>query len=363
MEKNLEKFKEEYNNLQRRLSQLSELSLAINNKKSENKTISLNKKNYGELSKQFSFLQSIIDQINKKEKIEKSIKENEELLKAEKDKEFQKLAEEEISKLKQEKEKIEKEIERIIEENESDKSSTDAVIVEIRAGVGGEEASLFAKELFEMYQKFCQKKDWHIKILSSHSTDLGGIKEISFEIKGKGCEDLKYESGVHRVQRIPETEKLGRVHTSTVSVAVLEKPKEKEIEIRPQDLRIDTYRASGPGGQYVNRRDSAVRITHIPTGIQVASQSARTQIANRENAMSLLEAKLFQIKKEEEEKKLEASRKGQIGKAMRAEKIRTYNFPQDRITDHRIKKSWKHINEILEGNLDELIEEVKKHNI
>jgi len=359
MEKNLQKIKEEYINLQEKLSQLSELSLTVNNTKNENKTISLNREEYGELSKRFYFLQTIVDQINKKEVIEKAIKENEELLKTEEDKELQELAKEEISKLKQEKEKIENEIEKIIEENESDKSSANAVIVEIRAGVGGEEAALFAKELFEMYQKFCQKKDWHINILASHPTDLGGIKEISFEVKGRDCEDLKYESGVHRVQRIPETEKMGRIHTSTVSVAVLEKPKEKEIEISPQDLRIDTYRASGPGGQYVNRRDSAVRITHLPTGIQVASQSARTQIANRENAMSLLEAKLFQLKKEEEEEKLEASRKGQIGKAMRAEKIRTYNFPQDRITDHRIKKSWKHINDILEGNLDELIEEVK----
>lgn len=359
MKNNLEKIKEEYNNLQEKLSQLSGLSFTTQLPK--NSSGSLDRREYGEMSKRFSFLQIVVEQINRKEAIEKAIKENKELLETEQDKELQEMAKEEISKLEKEKEKIENEIEKIIEENESDKSSRgNAVIMEIRAGVGGEEAALFAKELFEMYQKFCQKRGWHINILDSHQTDLGGVKEISFEIKGKGCDDLEYESGVHRVQRIPETEKMGRVHTSTVSVAVLEKPEEKEIEINPQDLRIDTYRASGPGGQYVNRRDSAVRITHIPTGIQVASQAARTQIANRENAMALLEAKLFQIKKEEEEKKLEDSRKGQIGKAMRAEKIRTYNFPQDRITDHRIKKSWKHISEILEGNLDELIEEVKR---
>jgi len=344
-DEDFEKLKEEYNDLQRKLS---------------NPELSLRGEEYGKLSKRFVFLQQLIEKINRKEIIEKNIKENEEILEGkENEGELKILAKEEIETLKKEKETIEKEIETFLKDDEKNQSSQNEVIMEIRAGVGGEEAALFAKELFEMYQKFCQKKGWSLNVLSSHPTDLGGFKEISFEIKGNGCEDLKYESGVHRVQRVPETEKMGRIHTSTVSVAVLEKPKEKEIEIKPQDLRIDVYRASGPGGQYVNRRDSAVRITHLPTGIQVASQTARTQIANRENAMALLKARLFQMKKEEEEEKLEESRKGQIGKAMRAEKIRTYNFPQDRITDHRIKKSWKHIDEILEGNLEELIEEVK----
>jgi peptide chain release factor 1 len=213
-----------------------------------------------------------------------------------------------------------------------------------------------------MYQRYAQKMGWNLNVLACHLTDLGGFKEISFDIRGSGVEgDLKYESGVHRVQRIPETEKSGRIHTSTVSVIVLPKPKEKDIEINPQDIRVDVYRASGPGGQYVNRRESAVRIIHIPTGIMATSQSSRTQVANRENAMSVLRTRLYDLEKEKEEEKMDKEKKSKVKRRMRAEKIRTYNFPQDRITDHRIKKSWGHIENILQGNLEELIKPLKEN--
>ncbi len=342
------KIKEEYNTLQTKLSQPG---------------LSLNKKEYSEQSKRLALLQTIIEKINRIEEIKKEIKKNEEIISSEPDEELKKLAQEETLKLKKEEEEITRAIKTIWEELSSPKTETTSeVLVEIRAGVGGDEAALFAKDLFEMYQKFSQKMGWQLTVLACHPTELGGFKEISFEIKGKNVKEyLKYESGVHRVQRIPETEKMGRIHTSTVSVVVLEKPKEKEIQINPKDLKIEVYRASGPGGQYVNRRESAVRITHIPTGIVATSQSARTQISNRENALSILKARLYQKIKQEEEQKLGRERKKQIGSAMRAEKIRTYNFPQDRITDHRIKKSWNHIEQILNGDLDKIIKELRKN--
>jgi len=237
----------------------------------------------------------------------------------------------------------------------------ESIIFEIRAGVGGEEAALFARDLFRMYSKYAQIEGWQQKILDSHPTDLGGVKEIIFKLEGEDVfSKMKYEAGVHRVQRIPKTEKTGRIHTSTVSVAVLPMPKGAEIKINPQDLKIDFYKASGPGGQYVNKRMTAVRITHLPTGIVVTSQTERSQQQNKENAISILEAKLFEKKKKEEIEKLGKERKNQIGWAKRAEKIRTYNFPQDRVTDHRIKKTWRNIENILEGKLTSIIEELRK---
>lgn len=344
---NFEDLKKEYN----------EINLALSNPQ-----FITDKNEYAKLSKRFSILEKVIERIKRKETIEKELKENEEILKTEKNEGFVNLIEEEIKKLKKEKNETEKQIELMILGN--DKNDEYSVLIEIRAGAGGEESALFAQTLFEMYQKFSQKMCWEIDVFDSRKTDLGGFREIFFEIRGKKVREwLKYEGGVHRVQRIPDTEKHGRIHTSTVSVAVLEKPKEKDIEINPQDLKIETFRASGPGGQYVNKRESAIRIIHIPSGIVVASQVARTQVENRENAFSILRAKLFERKKEEEEKKLGATRKSQIGKSMRSEKIRTYNFPQDRITDHRIKKSWGHIEEILNGNLEKMVEDLKNQEI
>ena len=338
------KLKEEYKELQKKLS---------------NPELSLDRKEYGKISKRLALLQNSISKIEELEKNKKALKENKEILEKEKDEELKKLANEEIKVLEGKNKKLEEEIEK--ETNPKEELSNE-VLIEIRAGAGGEEAALFGKTLFEMYQRYAQKMGWSLNVLACHLTDLGGFKEISFDIKGNEVEgNLKYESGVHRVQRIPETEKSGRIHTSTVSVIVLPKPKEKDIEINPQDIRVDVYRASGPGGQYVNRRESAVRISHIPTGIMATSQSARTQVANRENAMSVLRTRLYDLEKEKEEEKMDKEKKSKVKRRMRAEKIRTYNFPQDRITDHRIKKSWGHIENIFQGNLGELIKSLKEN--
>jgi peptide chain release factor 1 len=239
-----------------------------------------------------------------------------------------------------------------------------AVIVEIRAGAGGKEAALFVKDLFKMYSKYASSENFKQRILDSHPTELGGFKKIVFELKNSDVySKLKYEAGVHRVQRIPETEKSGRIHTSTVSVAVLPKPEKTEIKIRPGELKIETYGASGPGGQYVNRRDTAIRITHLPTNLVTTSQSERSQFQNKENAMAILEAKLLEKKEAEKLEKLSKERKTQIGWAKRAEKIRTYNSPQNRITDHRIKKSWHNLEEIMSGKLKTIIKKSQKANI
>jgi len=346
MKKKLQDLKKEYKDLSQKLS---------------NPKILSDKGEYQKLSKKFSLLQRIIEKKENLKKIGENIKESQEIVETEKDQELVNLAKEEIKKLLNEKGKIQQQLRQILKEDK-EKSSIDNIIIEIRAGAGGEEAALFAKNLFEMYKNFALKRELSFNLISAHPTDLGGFKEVISEIKGNSAgEYFQYESGVHRVQRIPETEKSGRIHTSTVSVAILPSPpKEIQIPINPNDLKIETFRASGPGGQYVNRRDSAVRITHIPSGIAVASQNARTQIANRENAMKILKARLYQQILEKEEKKLKEKRKAQIGKAMRAEKIRTYNFPQNRITDHRIKKSWGNIEEVLGGNLDRILNDFQE---
>jgi len=338
--------KKEYETLQRKLSNPNKTELC------------LNRREFASASKRLAFLQGVIDKIREEEKIEKNLKDNKEILRESTDEDLKKLANQDIEDLQKKKSYIEKEIEGMLNPPER---SFSQVLIEIRAAAGGEEASLFAKDLLEMYQKFANKRGWMVNILAASYSDLAGIKEISFEIKGRKVEEeLRYESGVHRVQRIPATEKSGRIHTSTVSVAVLPIAEEKEMNIRPQDLKIEVYHSSGPGGQYVNKRESAVRITHIPTGTVVTSQTSRTQVANRNNAMKVLKARIFQKTREDAEKKIGEARKTQIGSGDRAEKIRTYNFPQDRITYHRFKKSWKHIAEILEGNLDEITEEFKK---
>lgn len=233
------------------------------------------------------------------------------------------------------------------------------VIMEIRAGTGGEEAALFASELFQMYKRFAEKKKWETEILDESKSDLGGYKEVIFKIKGaKAYKTLQFESGVHRVQRIPKTEKSGRIHTSTASVAILPEAREVDIEINPQDIVLDFSRSGGAGGQNVNKVETAVRITHLPTGITVRSQESRSQQKNRERAMEILRSKLLAIKMQEEEKKISSWRKEQIGTGDRSEKIRTYNFPQDRVTDHRIKKSWHNLESVMTGNIETIIEEL-----
>jgi len=236
-----------------------------------------------------------------------------------------------------------------------------SIIMEIRGGAGGEEAALFAQDLFKMYSKYAEIQGWEVKILDSNQTEIGGLKQIIFEIKGENADlKMKHEGGVHRVQRVPKTEKGNRIHTSTVSVAVLEKPESTQIKLNPSDLRIDFFKASGPGGQYVNKRQTAVRITHLPTNLVVSSQTSRNLEENKKAALNILEAKLFEKERRKIENKIAGERKIQIGRAQRSEKIRTYNFPQDRITDHRINKKFHNIEKILAGNLNPIVKALQK---
>jgi len=231
------------------------------------------------------------------------------------------------------------------------------IIMEIRAGVGGEEAALFARDLYRMYLGYAEKKGWKVELMDSHPTDIGGFKEIIFSISGKDVyKYLRYESGVHRVQRVPETEASGRIHTSTATVAVLVEAEEVDVKINPDDLRIDVYHSSGHGGQNVQKVATAIRIIHKPTGIMVTCQDERSQLQNKIKAMRILRARLYDLYRREKEQKIVNERRSQIGRGNRNERIRTYNFPQGRVTDHRINLSLYNLSEIMEGNLDELIE-------
>jgi len=291
-------------------------------------------------------------------KIKKEIEETEKLIN---DPEMEELAKEELEKLKnKEKEILDKIIVSLVQKDERDERD---VIMEIRAAAGGEEAALFAADLFRMYSYYAEKKKWKVEVIDSHPTDIGGYKEIIFSIKGKGAfGELKYESGVHRVQRVPVTESSGRIHTSTVTVAVLSEIEEVDIDINPDDLRIDVYRASGHGGQCVQKTESAVRITHIPTGFVVTCQDERSQLKNKEKALRVLRARLYDYYQTQKEQEIGEERKKQIGWGERSEKIRTYNYPQNRVTDHRIGLSLYNLSDILEGNIDELINALKEED-
>lgn len=310
--------------------------------------------------KEHSELSELVGKIREYKKILSDIREAEEIIDSSSDNGLKELAEEELEVLNQKIPEIENELKMML--IPKDPRDTKNVILEIRAGAGGEEASLFAGDLFRMYSKYAEGKGWKVEVLDINSTGVGGIKEVIASIKGKGAYSrLKYESGTHRVQRVPLTEASGRIHTSTATVAVLPEAEDVDLKIDEKDLRIDTFCASGPGGQGVNTTYSAVRIVHIPTGMIVQCQDSRSQIKNRERALKVLRSRLYELEMQRQEEERAKERKSQVGTGERSEKIRTYNFPQNRVTDHRIGITLHKLTYVLDGELDEIIENLITH--
>lgn len=318
----------------------------------------LNDKNrLRDLAKEQSDLSVTVEKYDELQRITRQIDEARELS-DESDRELAELAKAEIDELTTRKETLEQELKMLL--IPKDPADQKNAIVEIRAGTGGDEACLFAGDLFRMYLKYAERKNWKIEILSSHPQELGGFKEISFQVSGPDAYgQLKFEGGVHRVQRVPITEQSGRIHTSAASVAVLPEAEEIDVTIDPNDLRIDVFRSSGPGGQSVNTTDSAVRVTHIPTGMVVTCQDEKSQHKNKAKALKVLRARLYEQKRAEEDAKLTASRRSMVSTGDRSAKIRTFNFPQNRVTDHRINLTLYKLDRVLEGELDELIEQLQ----
>ncbi|HEX5031948.1 MAG TPA: peptide chain release factor 1 [Candidatus Eisenbacteria bacterium] len=307
------------------------------------------------VSKERSSLEALVIAARRYDQVLKQIAENTALVRGEKDAELVAMAKAEVDELEQERAKLEQDLPRLL--LPPDPLDHKNVIVEIRAGTGGEEAALFAGEILRLYMKYAERHGWRPELLSTSEAGAGGLKEAVVQITGDGAYSrLKYESGVHRVQRVPETEGSGRIHTSAITVAVLPEAEEVDVEIKPSDLQIDVFRSSGPGGQSVNTADSAVRIRHIPTGIVVQCQDERSQLKNKAKALKVLRARLLDIEIQEQERKLAATRKSMVSSGDRSAKIRTYNFPQGRVTDHRIGLTLYRLQDVLEGDLDELVD-------
>jgi len=309
---------------------------------------------FTKLTRELATLEPIVKKFREYKKILAQIDEDKILIESADDEELKSIAAEELAELKKSKAELDKELPILL--LPKDPNDDKNVIVEIRGGVGGEEAALFAGDLFRMYTRYAERQGWRVDIVDSNPTTIGGFKEISFTVDGQGAySKLKYESGTHRVQRVPVTESSGRIHTSAVTVAVLPEAEEVDVEINPNDLRIDTYCASGAGGQYVNRTETAIRITHLPTGIVVQCQDEKSQLKNKEKAMRVLRARVQDLAVREQNEAIAADRKNQVGSGDRSERIRTYNFPQGRVTDHRIGLTLHKLDGVLNGDLDEII--------
>lgn len=306
-------------------------------------------------TKAHSKLSAIVTKFREYKAVHQGIDDAQELLKEKLDDDFREMAEAELAELKEKITPLAEELRILLLPR--DPNDDKNVIIEIRGGAGGDEAALFAGDLFRMYTRFAETQGWKIEVLDANPTDLGGFKEVVFVVAGDGAYSrLKYESGVHRVQRVPDTEASGRIHTSTVTVAVLPEAEEVDVAINPNELRVDTYCASGAGGQHVNKTESAVRITHLPTGVVVQCQDEKSQLKNRDKAMRVLRAKLLELAEESQRAELAETRKSQVGTGDRSERIRTYNFPQGRVTDHRIGLTLHKLDFILNGDLDEMIQ-------
>ena len=312
---------------------------------------------FQKFAKEQSDLSPIVQEYREWQKNARELEENQKILKEEQDKELIEMAQEEVETLKAKKEQNETQLKFLLlpKDPRDDKN----VIMEIRAGTGGDEAGLFCADLFRMYSRYAELLKWKVEVMSSNETGVGGFKEVIFNIQGKGAfSKLKYEAGTHRVQRVPTTETQGRIHTSAVTVAILPEAEDVDVSINPSDLKVDVYRSSGPGGQSVNTTDSAVRITHVPSGIVVTCQDEKSQHKNKDKAMKVLRSRLYDEEQRKQHDKLAADRKQQIGSGDRSERIRTYNFPQERMTDHRIGLTLHKLSAIMEGDLNEVVEKI-----